>query len=168
MHKSQFRIVVKSMCPTYLSYFHFASYYALQSLKIEINNKHTLPCTGNTFPSTDIPPYLNSLNTYLIGHYNYNYINYYKCLEPTPNDRLLWNFSWQIYLFSEFLSKFCWGEVAEEIFCKWVKISLFVFLAKCAYSARFGYDSLILIPKIISNLCINMYMFVRYWLFVFV
>ena len=40
------------------------------------------------------------------------------CLTPIPNDRFfLRKFSWQFYLFLEFLPEIFWEEVAEEIFC---------------------------------------------------
>ena len=46
-------------------------------------------------------------------------------LKSTPNDRFfLRNFSWQLYLLSEFLPEICWKEIAEKFlfvfcFCVW-------------------------------------------------
>ena len=37
-------------------------------------------------------------------------------LKSTPKDRFLRSFSWQFYLFSEFLPEICWEQVNEEIF----------------------------------------------------
>ena len=68
------------------------------------------------------------MDLHRIGHFSLDYISHHLhmlymlilymtySLKPTSKDRFFWrNFSWQIYLPSEFLPEICWEEVAEEI-----------------------------------------------------